>query len=138
YRSQELANLHGPAIDTRTPLLFNQDVVIATLRPTAPDPVYFTNGDGDDLYFVREGGGLLRSQLGDLRFDEGDYVCVPKGVLHRFLPDDRAQHWLAIECLGGLHLPKQWRNENGQLRMDAPYTHRDFRAPELGPPLDEG
>ena len=36
------------------------------------------------------------------------------------------------------HLPKQWRNEVGQLRMDAPYCHRDFKRPQFSGPLDEG
>jgi homogentisate 1,2-dioxygenase len=139
YRSQDLPAAAGPPIDTRTPLLFNADVVLSVLRPTAADPVYFANGDGDDLYYVFAGGGLLRCPLGDLRFTEGDYLCVPRGLLHRLIPDEGVpQHWLAIECLGGLHLPAQWRNQTGQLRMDAPYTHRDFRAPEFVGPLDEG
>ena len=30
---------------------------------------------------------------------------------------------------GGLHLPREFRNPVGQLRMDAPYTHRDFVRP---------
>jgi homogentisate 1,2-dioxygenase len=138
YRSQALAAPEGAPLDARVPLLFNQDVVISTLQPTAADPVYFANGDGDDLLFVLEGGGLVRSVLGDLRFGAGDYVCVPKGILHRLVPDEAPQRWLSIECLGGLRLPSQWRNETGQLRMDAPYTHRDFRGPTLEPPRDEG
>ena len=48
-----------------------------------------------------------------------------------------AQHWFIVECRGGLHLPKQWRNEVGQLRMDAPYCHRDFRPVDFRGPLDE-
>jgi homogentisate 1,2-dioxygenase len=48
------------------------------------------------------------------------------------------QHWLSIECLGGAGILRQWRNEVGQLRMDAPYCHRDFRRPELVGPQDEG
>jgi homogentisate 1,2-dioxygenase len=111
------------------PLLFNDDVVLGVLHPDAPDPVYFANGDGDDLYFVHEGGGLLRTPLGDLPFEQDDYVFVPKGLLHRFLPDGKAQHWLSIECASGFGLPRQFRNDVGQLRMDAPYTHRDFRRP---------
>jgi homogentisate 1,2-dioxygenase len=139
YRSQDLELPPGPVIDRRTPLLFNQDVVLSVARPTAPDPVYFLNGDGDDLFYIHAGGGTLRSAFGDLRFGEGDYVCVPKGVLHRFLPDaGQTQYWLSIECLGGLSLLRQFRNETGQLRMDAPYNHRDFRAPSFTGPSDEG
>jgi homogentisate 1,2-dioxygenase len=138
YRTSELPASRGPAVDVRVPLLFNGDVVIGMASPTEADPVYFANGDGDDLYFVFQGGGLLRSTLGDVRFGADDYVYVPRGLVHRFLPDAVPQRWLSLECLGGLSLPKQWRNETGQLRMDAPYCHRDFRRPVFSGPLDEG
>jgi homogentisate 1,2-dioxygenase len=137
YRTQDLALPGGPPVDARVPLLANADVVVSALAPAAADPVYFSNGDGDDLYFVQEGGGLLRTVLGDLRFGKDDYLCVPKGLLHRFLPDAAPQRWLSLELLGGMWLPRQWRNESGQLRMDAPYCHRDFRRPSFQGPLDE-
>lgn len=139
FRTQQLPATPGPATVVRTPLMFNDDVVISTVKPTEADPTYFVNGDGDDLYYIHEGGGLVRTQLGDVRFEQEDYVCVPKGVLHRFIPDaDKPQQWLSIECLGGVGLLKQWRNETGQLTMDAPYCHRDFRRPTLSGPADEG
>jgi homogentisate 1,2-dioxygenase len=138
YRSQDLSPAPGAPVDARVPLVFNADVVVGVVAPTAEDPVYFSNGDGDDLFFVLEGGGLLRTVMGDLRFGVDDYVCVPRGLLHRFIPDPGPQRWLSIEALGGIHLPAQWRNETGQLRMDAPYSHRDFRRVELRDPSDEG
>lgn len=138
FQTQNYAPLGGAPVDAHRPLLFNKDVVVGHVTPDAPDPVYVSNTDGDDLYWVFKGGGLLRSQFGDLRFVQGDYVSVPRGILHRFIPDDGEQVWLHIECRGGMHLPRQWRNEVGQLRMDAPYCHRDFRAPTFVGPLDEG
>ncbi len=139
YRSQDAAHAPGAALDRRIPLLFNDDVVVSVLFPDHPDPVYFANGDGDDLIYVFEGAGALRSALGDVKFEAGDYVFVPRGLPHRLVPEPgHKQHWLSIECLGGLSLPKQWRNEVGQLRMDAPYCHRDFKPPAFGGPVDEG
>jgi homogentisate 1,2-dioxygenase len=139
YRSQDLPRAGGgPPVDARVPLLFNRDVVVSVLHPDAADPVYFANGDGDDLFFIFEGGGTLRTSLGDLRFAQNDYLFVPRGLPHRFLPDPGAQYWLSIECAAGLGLPRQWRNEVGQLRMDAPYSHRDFGRPDFRGPLDEG
>ena len=138
YRSQELPRRGGPPLDARVPLLFNADVVISIVHPDEADPTYFANGDGDDLFFVVEGGGVLRSALGDVAFGARDYVFVPKGLVHRFVPDDRPQVWLSIECAAGFGLPRQWRNEVGQLRMDAPYSHRDFRRPVFAGPRDEG
>lgn len=139
YKSAGLAARQGSPVESRQVLLFNGDVSIGVVFPSKADPVYVCNADGDDLYFILKGSGMLRSAMGDLGFSAGDYVAVPKGVLHRFIPDRGIdQHWLAIECTAGLHLPQQWRNENGQLRMDAPYCHRDFRAPAFEGPQDEG
>lgn len=139
FRTQDLPPPADAPVNARRPLLFNQDVVLGVVRPAVSDPVYFCNGDADDLYYIFAGGGLLRCALGDLSFSEGDYLFVPKGLVHRFVLDDpKPQHWLSIECLGGLQLPKQWRNETGQLRMDAPYNHRDFRSPVFAGPRDEG
>lgn len=138
FRSNELPPTHGAPVSARVPLLHNDDLVVSIARPDAPDPVYFANADGDDLHFAWKGGGVVRSPLGDLRFHAEDYVCVPRGLPHRIIPDESEQHWLSLECLGGVGLPRQWRNEVGQLRMDAPYCHRDFRGPELVGPMDEG
>jgi homogentisate 1,2-dioxygenase len=129
----------GAPIDARRALLFNADVVVSVSRPDREDPAYFVNADGDDVVFCFEGGGVLRTALGDCRFEKNDYVGVPRGLLHRFVPDAGvAQHWLILECRGGVGIPKQWRNPVGQLRMDAPYCHRDFRRPDFKGPEDEG
>src|SRR5918996_834860 len=139
YKTQDMPKRRGPPMNARTPLLFNEDVTLSVLFPSEPDPLYFVNADADDLIYVHQGGGVVRSMLGDVRFEAEDYVFVPRGMLHRFLPDPgKEQYWLSIECKGALHLPRQWRNAVGQLRMDAPYSHRDFRKVEFKGPADEG
>lgn len=138
FRTQSMTRRAGAPVDARTPLFFNDDVVLSVAFPDADDPVYVVNGDGDDCIFVHSGGGVVRSILGDLPFGPDDYVVIPKGIPHRIeLTPGVAQHWFIVECRGGLHLPKQWRNEVGQLRMDAPYCHRDFRPVDFRGPLDE-
>jgi len=137
YRTGELANHTGPQIDARVPLLFNDDVIAGVAFPSAEDPVYIADGDADQLIYVHRGGGVLRSLLGDVAFAQGDYVFVPRGLLHRFLPSGE-QQWFWFSLTGGLHIPTQWRNGVGQLRMDAPYSHRDFKRPALLGPRDEG
>jgi homogentisate 1,2-dioxygenase len=135
YRSTAVKQA-GPQIDARVPLLFNDDIIAGVAFPTAEDPVYIADGDADQLVYIHRGGGTLRSLLGDLVFAQGDYVYVPRGLLHRFIPQGE-QHWLWFSLTGGVHVPKQWRNEVGQLRMDAPYSHRDFKRTEFHPPRDE-
>jgi homogentisate 1,2-dioxygenase len=137
YRSTDLAGRGGPQIDARVPLLFNDDLIAGVAFPSAEDPVYIADADADQLVYVHRGGGVLRSLVGDVAFAQGDYVFVPRGLLHRFLPAG-PQHWLWFSLTGGLHVPNQWRNPVGQLRMDAPYSHRDFKRPELAAPRDEG
>lgn len=138
YKSGELAKRGGPPIDAKTPMLFNADLIAGVAFPTEADPCYIADGDSDELVYIHRGGGTLRSLLGDVEFAQGDYVFVPRGLLHRFIPSGEAQHWFWLSLHHGLHLPKQWRNEVGQLRMDAPYSHRDFKRPTFAGPMDEG
>jgi homogentisate 1,2-dioxygenase len=138
YRTTEVAKQPGSQLDTRTALLFNDDLIAGVAFPTAEDPAYIADGDADQLIYVHRGGGVLRSVLGDLAFAQGDYVYIPRGLTHRFVPDATAQHWFWLSLIGGVHVPKQWRNEVGQLRMDAPYSHRDFKRTQFRGPLDEG
>ncbi len=138
YRSQELARRGGAAVDVRTPLLFSDDLIIGVAFPDQADPVYVTNGDADEIVLIFEGSGTLRTPFGDLRYEPLDYVCIPKGVLHRFVPDEGVPQWWVTLEGHDMGLLPQWRNELGQLRMDAPYCHRDFRKPVFRGPLDEG
>lgn len=135
YRSARIA---GSAAGGRTPLLTNADVTISVLKPVEATANYCLNADADELFFVRQGRGVVRSVFGDLAFEQYDYVGVPKGVVYRIQWEDTLADLLLIECKSGLGVPAQFRNPVGQLRMDAPYCHRDFRRPEFRGPIDEG
>lgn len=124
----------GCFLDDRTPLLVNSDLVVLLARPMRSDDVYFSNGDGDELWFIHEGSAKLESVCGWLSVEAGDYVWVPKGLAHRWHLIGTELRALIFEFSGGLHIPTQFRNACGQLVMDAPYTHRDFkRAGTSGP-----
>ncbi len=118
------------APDGFSPILQNDDVVVSLLRlPRQAAPEHgFSNGDGDELFFFLKGEGTLETPFGDLAIRGGDYVLVPRGVIHRFRISS-AFEGILFELRGGLHIPREFRNPIGQLRMDAPYTHRDFVRP---------
>ncbi len=147
-RSDGLAR-HSTPLAGRVPLMFNKDLTVGFVRPTEDDDRYFINGDEDDLFYCHSGGGELRSWFGTLRFGPGDYVVIPRSTLYRFVLERSGstgtggsagavipQDWLWIACRSGLRVPTQYRNPVGQLRMDAPYTPRDFRGPELTADID--
>ena len=138
YKSQELPRRGGPPVDARVAMLFNPDVTLAIAHPSEDDPTYVANADADELLYVHEGSGVVRSVLGDLAFTQGDYVCLPRALPYRILVGKGPQYWLSREFSGGVDLLKQWRNDHGQLRMDAPYSHRDFKRTAFVGPVDEG
>ncbi len=138
FRCLSLDAAAGPALSRRVPLLASADAVIGFARSSSEDSCYFSNADADELFFVLSGRGLLRSAFGDLAFRAGDYVAVPKGTLYRLvLEGEEELCLLTLECQA-LGLLARYRNALGQLRMDAPYSHRDFLRPSFVGPLDEG
>lgn len=108
----------------------NDDVRVGSAEPTEPDTGLVQNGDGDLLLFIHEGSGTLDSEMGRLTFRRQDYVWIPKGVIHRIVFDDGPVHVMVNECTAGLQVPGNFLNPVGQLKMDAPYSARDFRRPD--------
>jgi homogentisate 1,2-dioxygenase len=138
YRTPELARA-GHSGSAAAPLLYSADLVLGCRQPAHEDATYHINADADELLFILSGHGTVRSPLGDLEFQSGDYVLLPKGLLYRLVSDpEESQHWLSLEFSNGFGIPAAFRNPLGQLRMDAPYCHRDFRRPRFVGPRDEG
>jgi homogentisate 1,2-dioxygenase len=128
----------GPsAVLDRVPLLWNADVALLLARPERDDDFFYRNGQGDELVYVSEGGGVLESPFGELAFRAGDYVVVPRGVLHRWRFETKPVRLLVVESAGHVRLPKRYRNDHGQLLEGAPYSERDFRRPERLAARDE-
>ena len=128
----------GPsAVRDRVPLLFNADVALSLVRPRKEDAVFYRNAQGDEVVFVVEGAGVLESCFGELRYRAGDYVVIPRGILHRWGLGKGPHRFLVIESQGYVRTPKRYRNEHGQLTEMAPFSERDIRRPERLLPRDE-
>jgi homogentisate 1,2-dioxygenase len=130
YRSGEVVRRGGAPVDAFVPLLHSTDLVCGVAFPDAPIRSTCPTPTATRCCTSTRGGGTLITPLGDLTFEPGDYVCIPRAIVHRLVPSSAPQHWLWFE-VDDVHLLKQWRNGAGQLRMDAPYCHRDFRRPVL-------
>ena len=120
----------GDPITGRRVLMWNDDLEMAMCRPEAETDAFYRNGEGDELIFVHEGSGTLETVFGRLPFREHDYIVIPRGTTYRFALDDTPQLWLTFHTPGELETPSRYRNRYGQLLEGAPYSQRDFHAPE--------
>jgi homogentisate 1,2-dioxygenase len=75
--------------------------------------------------------------MGDLSFRPGDYIVIPRGVLHRYAFTRGPHRFLVIESSGYVRTPKRYRNEHGQLMEGAPFSERDIRRPDALKTNDE-
>jgi homogentisate 1,2-dioxygenase len=121
----------GDPVRGRQPFMYNNDIVMWYVRPTEDQPFYYRNGMGDEIIFVHEGTGVLRTMFGPIEYREGDYLVIPRGTIYRFeLAEGSApQRHLVLETPGHFSIPKDFRNQYGQLLEHAPYYHRDLRRP---------
>jgi homogentisate 1,2-dioxygenase len=126
----------GDAIDSRTPLLGNSDVLISLAEAAQPMQSFYRNAGGDELLFVHYGEGMLQTPFGELTYRPNDYVVIPAGTTYRLVPSSHTR-MLVHECAGMIRVPRKYRNEFGQLQEHAPYYERDFRVPLLREPIDE-
>jgi len=117
-------------LDSRTPLMANNDLVLGLAAPKGSMTDYFyKNADADELVFVHRGSGTLRTQLGNIPFASGDYLLIPRGMIHQFEFKDGENRLLYIEASSPLYTPKRYRNHFGQLLEHSPYCERDYKLP---------
>lgn len=128
FRTRALQPGPSPVLD-RAPLLFNHDVALSVAAPSTGDAFFYRNAQGDEVIYVAEGGGTLETLLGDIAYREGDYLVIPRGILHRYRLDPAPHRFLVIESAGYVRTPRRYRNEHGQLLESAPYSERDLRRP---------
>jgi homogentisate 1,2-dioxygenase len=129
FRTHQLAS-GGSLTLNRVPLLYNADVALLFVQPDREDDFYYRNAQGDEIVYVSDGTGVLETQMGDLPFSPGDYLVVPRGIMHRYRFTSAPVRCLVIESTGYVRTPKRYRNEHGQLTENAPFSERDIRRPE--------
>jgi homogentisate 1,2-dioxygenase len=126
----------GDAIESRTPLLGNSDLLISVADAKEPMHSFYRNVGGDELLFIHRGEGVLQTPFGDLAYRAHDYIVIPTGTTYRIIPSAPTR-MLVHESAGMVRIPRKYRNEFGQLEEHAPYYERDFRVPQLHEPIDE-
>ncbi|MDA0685469.1 MAG: homogentisate 1,2-dioxygenase [Bacteroidetes bacterium] len=118
-------------LDSRKVLLFNSDVHIGVAAPRkSMTDEFFKNSDADEVLFIHEGSGVLKTIYGQLPFSYGDYLVIPRGTIYQIHFNDENNRLLVVESPSPIYPPKRYQNSFGQLLEHSPYCERDIRVPE--------
>ena len=129
---------HDDFLQSRVPVLTNNDVTLYLSKPTSANKNYFyKNVDADEVIFVHHGKGKLKTQLGNIPFFEGDYLVIPRGMIYQMEFESKNNKHFIIESNHPIYTPKRYRNWFGQLLEHSPFCERDLRVPEELKTFDE-
>lgn len=125
-------------LESRVPLMVNKDLILGLAAPSESLRAYFyKNADADELLFVHKGKGVLRTQLGNIPFEYGDYLLIPRGIIYQIDFETSDNRLLYLEAFSPLYTPKRYRNWFGQLLEHSPYCERDMKLPQTLETHDE-
>ena len=117
-------------MESRTVLLVNSDIHIGVAAPrSSTQDYYYKNADADEMLFIHEGTGTLRTLVGNIQFVPGDYLIVPRGMIYQIEFDGNNNRILFAESFHPIYTPKRYRNWFGQLGEHSPFCERDYLLP---------
>lgn len=130
-----------PALDyleSRKAVLVNNDCHIVLAAPQKSMSDYFyKNADADELIFIHEGTGTVKTQYGKLDFSYGDYIVISRGTIYQIHFNDSNNRLFIVESFSPFCYPKRYLSRHGQLLEHAPYCERDIRGPKDLETIDE-
>lgn len=125
-------------LESREAILVNNDIHIGLAAPRKSLTEYFyKNADADELLFIHKGSGVLRTLVGQIRFEYGDYLVIPRGMIYQISFDTEENRILYAESFHPIYTPKRYRNWFGQLMEHSPFCERDYKLPENLETFDE-
>ena len=133
HRSFEGFNIKPEAdfLDSRKPILINSDCQIILASPQKSMTDYFyKNADADEMIFVHEGSGTIKTCYGELTFSYGDYIVIPRGCIYQIQFNDDKNRLFIVESPHPIRYPKRYLSRYGQLMEHSPYCERDIRGPK--------
>ena len=118
-------------LESRTPVLVNNDVqiILAAPRQSMKD-YFFKNSGADELIFIHKGEGTLKTMYGNIPFSYGDHLVIPRGIIYQMEFNSADNRLFIVESFTPLRFPKRYLNKEGQLLEHAPFCERDIRKPQ--------
>ena len=118
-------------LDSRVDLLVNNDVYLGLAAPKkSMDDYFYKNADADELLFIHKGSGRLKTFLGTIDFEYGDYLVIPRGMIYKIEFNKEDNRLLYLESFSPILTPNRYRNHFGQLLEHAPFCERDYKLPK--------
>ena len=118
-------------LDSRKALLINKDCTIGLAAPRKSlTTYYYKNADADELIFIHKGSGTLRTLMGNIPFEYGDYLLIPRGIIYQITFDTEDNRLLLLESYAPIHTPRRYKSSSGQLLEHSPFCERDFKLPQ--------
>jgi len=117
-------------LESRKTVLFNNDCHIGLAAPTESMKHYFyKNADADELIFIHKGKGKLKTFMGNIPFEYGDYLVIPRGMIYQIEFETTDNRLLYVESFEPYYTPKRYKSTSGQLLEHSPFCERDFKLP---------
>lgn len=117
-------------LDSRKAMLVNRDCIIGLAAPRKSLISYFyKNADADELIFIHKGKGKLRTMMGNIQFEYGDYLIIPRGMIYQIEFETEDNRLFYVESYAPFYTPKRYKNESGQHLEHSPFCERDFKLP---------
>lgn len=117
-------------LQSRKPLLVNRDCTIGLAAPQESLRNYFyKNADADEMIFIHKGSGTLRTFMGNIPFEYGDYLIIPRGMIYQIDFDTTDNRLFYVESFAPFYTPKRYKNASGQHLEHSPFCERDFKLP---------
>lgn len=119
-------------LKSRVTVLVNSDCQISLASPKQSLTAYFyKNTDADEVIFIHQGTGKLRSMLGNIDFGYGDYLVIPRGMIYQMEFDTDQNRLFIVESKSPIYTPKRYRNWFGQHLEHSPFCERDMHPPAV-------
>lgn len=117
-------------LDSRKAMLVNKDCTIGLAAPQKSLRDYFyKNADADEMIFIHKGKGTLRTMMGNIPFEYGDYLIIPRGIIYQIDFETSENRLFYVESFAPFYTPKRYKNQSGQHLEHSPFCERDFKLP---------
>lgn len=118
-------------LDSRKIVMLNSDCSIGLAAPKQSMRTYFyKNADADEMLFIHKGKGTLRTFMGNIPFEYGDYLIIPRGMIYQMEFETADNRIFYVESFAPFYTPKRYKNSSGQLLEHSPFCERDFKLPQ--------